>query len=93
VRIQWKTLGYNNGRRVTGSTFIVPLPSSAYVADGNINTTVGGALLTAGAALVTAQGTNFVVYSRPKAAGVGSTAAVTQCVVDNHTSWLRTRRT
>ena len=49
--ITWRTAGIRNGRRVRGRTFIVPLYSSKYGADGSLDGATVTALNTAGTGL------------------------------------------
>lgn len=93
VRASWLTSGIRNGRRVRGSTFIVPIIGAAYATDG----TPAGASMTAfnnaAQALVTAAASHMRVYSRPSAAGAGQQNTVISSNVSDAVSWLRTRRT
>lgn len=64
--ITWRTGGVVNGRRVQGKTFLVPLISTAYQADGSINSVALGQMQTAAASLMGFVGTaRFGVYARP----------------------------
>jgi hypothetical protein len=94
ARVVWDTGGFNNGRRVRGASFLVPLVTTAYDVGGSIEATALSALQTAASALVTAQTPHFVVFTRPTAARpIGASAAVTAAVVPDQVSWLRSRRT
>lgn len=92
ARAVWETLGYVNGRRVRGSTFLVPLRNG--VADnGTIETSVLEDLQDAADALVAAQSGDFVVWTRAVGGSGGVATAVTNAVIPDVTSWLRSRRT
>lgn len=94
ARAVWNTAGFNNGRRVRGSTYIVPLVTTAYNVGGSLEATALSALQSAATAMVTAMSPHFVVYSKgPAGVSAGNTAAVTGAVVPADISWLRSRRT
>lgn len=96
-RVRWRTAGFRNGRRVVGTTYVVPMPTTAYDNEGTLASATLTALTTAGNALLTAASatTNpFVVWSRPSGpgAGDGSTSPVTLVQVPDAVAWLRTRK-
>lgn len=93
ARVKWLTAGIRNGRRVTGSTFIVPLHLTAYDSSGTILNTVLGEIENAAQALLTATGTDMKVYSRPVGGGGGAAHSVVSRQVPDMVSWLRSRRT
>lgn len=93
ARAVWETLGYNNGRRVRGSTFLVPLRNGVADGAGTIESGVLSDLQDAADALVAAQSPDFVVWTRAVGGTGGATSAVTAAVVPDKTSWLRSRRT
>lgn len=94
-RIRWETGAITRGRRVRGSTFLVPIVGSLYATDGTIDNAslalVQGAIPT----LIAADGGSMRIYSRPSATGGTDGAAhpVTSGVAVDKVSWLRTRRT
>lgn len=93
ARVRWETGAFARGRRVRGSTFLVPLNISAYDADGTIVGVFVTQIQTAANALVAAV-PELTVWSRPTAAGGdGGTATVTSAIVPDKVSWLRSRRT
>ena len=92
ARIVWNTGGLFNGRRVRGSTFIVPLGIDAYEGAGNITSTMITDLQAAADALV-ATTAPFGVWSRPTAANNGEFNEWTSARVPDAVSWLRSRRT
>lgn len=93
TRIQWQTLGWNNGRRVRGSLFLVPLPSDVWDLNGNLKSAVRIQFDGAAAALVSAITPSLVVWSRGSSPGMGTLAAVTAGTCSGTASWLRSRRT
>jgi len=92
VRVVWNTGGFFGGRRVRGSTFIVPLAIDAYEGAGNITATVITDLQAAADALV-AHDAPFGVWSRPTGSEVGEFNEWTSARVPDQVSWLRSRRT
>lgn len=93
ARTVWDTAGVHNGRRVRGSSFIVPLGASLYDTDG----TLAGATLTTltGAATTLIGGSTYdmQIYSRPVGGAGGQASAVISSQVPDRVSWLRSRRT
>lgn len=71
--VTWRTNTIRNGRRMRGRTFLVPLSTAAYEANGTLLAACLTALNAAATALrQTAVGPDFVVYGRPPAGGVGA---------------------
>jgi len=93
VRGRWPTSGIKNGRRVRGSTFIVPLVGSAFQSDGTIDGTVWTSISTAFGNLYTAGAGYQYVWSRPVAGAGGQANLVIGTDVPDKVSWLRSRRT
>jgi len=94
ARVKWRTNGIHNGRRVTGSTFIVPIPISKYEGGGNLVANIVNTLQSAGDALVAASGGDMVIWSKPAKGGSdGESSVVTSCQAPDLVSWLRSRRT
>lgn len=91
--ITWETGEVKNSRRVRGRTFIVPMSSVYYEADGTI-TTGGLTDLQEAAALLAGGGFNFGIWSRPSSAGAadGSFHTVSTGRVTDKTAILRNRR-
>jgi len=92
VRGRWSTSGIRNGRRVRGSTFVVPLVGSAYDTDGTISATPLAGITSAFSALYTAGAGFQYVWSRPVAGGGGQANLVIGSDVPDKVSWLRSRR-
>lgn len=103
LRISWQTAGIYRGRRVKGSTFLVPVGRDLYNAQGIIDAGHLATVQTAADALVAAGGGDFKVYSREVQADPthvppivhtdGTASGVTGAVAHNAVSWLRSRRT
>jgi len=93
ARIKWATSGIRAGRRVRGSTFIVPLQAGNYSVDGTLEDAAYTAFQATAQALVTALEGNLMIYSRPGTAGAGQASPVTVASVADSVSWLRSRRT
>ena len=92
ARVSWRTNGVRNRRRVRGSTFICPLITNVYEANGTITS---AALTTLGnAATALAAGGNLLVWSRPTPPGGsdGDSNAVLNAVVPDRVTSLRSRR-
>lgn len=92
ARVRWNTTTIVDGRRVNGSTFLVPLINTAYDTNGTINNTAVAAILTAANTLVTA-GDTVVWHRNDKGAANGSSHAVLAATVPDKVSTLRSRRT
>lgn len=68
--VNWSTNGIENGRRVRGRTFMVPLTSAAMQSDGTIATASLTALRAATATLITGTGSGDLgVWHRPTTPG------------------------
>lgn len=69
IKVTWNTGQIRNGRRVKGSTFIVPVASTVFTANGTVGTTTVTSINTAAANMLTALsagGTSLAVWSRPR---------------------------
>lgn len=93
MRVRWYTNTTVNGRLVKGSTFVVPLAVGAYESDGSILPGVVSANQTAIDTAVSAFGTDFRIWHRPKGALAGGAHQVVNGVLVDRTSWLTSRRT
>lgn len=93
ARIKWSTSGVRNGRRVRGSTFLVPLLASSYATDGTIDAAVLGSIQGFVNTLSTSLSPDLRIYSRPSGGQAGQASTVTGATVPDQVSWLRTRRT
>lgn len=92
MQVRWPTGGIVGGRKVVGSTFLVPIAGSLFDTDGTIDTAVVSAMQTQADALLAAI-PSLRILSRPKGLRAGSSHAITSAVIPDRTSWLRTRRT
>lgn len=68
--VDWKTTTIVNRRRIQGRSFFVPAVSAVYQTDGSILESARSSILAAASALITALGTDFLVWSRPVVAPV-----------------------
>lgn len=97
ARVVWDTPEINHGRRVRGSTFIVPIIAANYDVDGTLLTGFKGVLDTAATTLISALGAaqmDLVVWTRPNPTlgRPGKQNPVTTGSAPDKVSWLRTRR-
>lgn len=94
TRIVWNTGQVVGGRRVRGSTYLVPLAGNFYDVDGTIVNSVRANLETAAQAMITALGDDMVVWSR-NTAGLadGAISTISSASIPDKVSWLRSRRT
>lgn len=93
ARIRWATGGITNGRRVRGSTYIVPIISTQFDGSSGLQTSLVTNITNAANALLTAQLGDLTVYTRPAPSHPGAAHPVTSADVPDKVSWLRTRRT
>lgn len=91
--IHWLTPDFKRGRRVRGKSFLVPLASSAYEANGTLSAGVISTLQGAADNLLTKTPV-LQVFSRPTSAGAsdGSAHTVTRASVPDKAVVLRSRR-
>ena len=89
--ITWLTAGIVNGKRVRGRTYVVPLATPSYDAQGTIAVSALAALDAAGSAHTTG---SLVVWHRPTAPGLsdGSEHNVVSYRVRDKVSYLSSRR-
>lgn len=97
ARARWQTNGVRNGRRVIGTTFIVPLSADQYEVNGTLGSSTITAIVNAGNALIglaSVAGHQMVVWSRPSGPGLanGIIHPVTGCNAPDKVAWLRTRK-
>jgi hypothetical protein len=94
ARVVWNTNGITRGRRVRGSTFLVPLATAMYANDGTIDNGIVTSFSNSAAALVTALGGGLVIWSRPSTGGSdGVSHTVIGSSAPDRVSWLVSRRT
>lgn len=92
-RITWETSARRNNRPVRGATFLVPLSMQQYSGAGEIDSAAVAAIQTAVSTFITARAGSMRVWSRPSAAGAGSSATVLSGIMHPEISWLRSRKT
>ena len=97
ARVRWQTNGIRNGRRVVGTTFMVPLVSQAFEANGTLGSGTIGNLVTGGNALIGAANAlslPLAVWSRPTSVGAadGALHLVEACAAPDQAAWLTSRR-
>lgn len=93
TRFVWETEGIVNGRRIKGSTFLVPFGASNFDDGGQLSAAASALLTGIGNDLIDAAGNTMVVWSRPRPDGDSGYSVVTSCRVPRNPSWLRTRKT
>ena len=93
ARISWRTSGIRNGRRVKGSTFLVPMVGTNLGTDGQWLPGIATQLNTAANALVADTSQVLCIYSKPGGGLPGQSSPVTSALATTAITWLRTRRT
>jgi len=91
MQVRWRTDGIVGGRRVVGSTFIVPIPGANFNTDGTLDNADVTAMTTRATTLIGAMD-GFVIWSRPIPGRAGVASAVVSASVPDRPSWLRSRR-
>lgn len=93
-RIAWQTATVANGRRVRGSTFVVPMATSSFAADGMLGVAAIAPVNTAISTLLTTMAGALQVFSRPGGThATGGNASITSGAMPRAVSTLRSRRT
>jgi hypothetical protein len=92
ARIKWNTAGIVAGRRVRGSTFMVPLVGGTFSASGALDSSFVTDLTAAATTFLASASSTLEIFSRPKGTRVGTSHTVTSASVPNAVSWLRSRR-
>ena len=92
AQIRWTTGGIRHGRRVIGSTFLVPLAVGAYDVDGSLQASTVTLLNSASANLLAAQPLTILSRATPGTSD-GISSAVAGRTVPDRVSWLRSRKT
>ena len=93
ARVVWETDTIRGGRRVRGSTFVVPLVASRYETNGTIDSTALSAMTTAISDMLVQVPTQMRVWSRPRPGLTGAGVQVQRGIAPDKVSWLRSRRT
>lgn len=92
-RIVWGTEGFAAGRRVRGSTFLVPLIRSVYHSDGTLTSGAVQGIQDGVDTFAAAVEGNHVIWTRPKNGAGGGVSTVISSTMADKVSWLRSRRT
>lgn len=90
--IGWGTSGVNRGRRVKGRSFIVPLSSGQFEADGTLTSGALASLNTVALDYRSSGGYESVVWSRPRLGVGGAAFPITSHRVPDMAAVLRSRR-
>lgn len=91
--VTWNTETIARGRRLRGRTFVVPLSSGAYDAQGTLTNEAQGFLNGGANALIgDGSGPQMVIWSRPRGGVGGSIGPVTSHRVADKVAILRSRR-
>ena len=93
ARIVWETGVIRGGRRVRGSTFLVPLNTVALDDDGTWNATLVTTPIKNAADTLLGRAVPPVIWSRPRTGLGGASVGITGSRVPVQVSWLRSRRT
>jgi len=91
MRVKWLTSGIVGGRRVVGSTFLVPIAAAISDTSGTIDNSTVTSTLSAANAMLAAE-PELSVWSRPTPSRPGALSQVIATAVPDKTSWLRSRR-
>lgn len=92
ARVVWETAAIRGGRRVRGSTFVVPLVTGSYETNGTIILATITGLLTAIDNYLVQLGGNGRIWSRPRPGLAGAQVPISRGLVPDKVSWLRSRR-
>jgi hypothetical protein len=92
MRIRWRTGGTNNGRRVVGTTFLVPVAASSFEKNAGLTAAAIGIAQDAADDLLLAMTSPPLIWSRPVAGAGGTTNSIVSAFVPDRVSWLRTRK-
>lgn len=91
AQVRWHTAGIVGGRRVVGSTFLVPMVTLGFDTDGTLGagavTTISG-----GASAYLTANPAATIWSRPTASRVGSQHLISSATVPDRPSWIVSRR-
>lgn len=93
ARIVWNTAGVTNGRRVRGSTYLVPLGAGQFQSDGTINNTSRTTYENAANTLRAALPGSLCIWTRAVGGAGGKSSDVVSATMPDRVSWLRSRRT
>ena len=91
VCVNWQTGGIVAGKRVRGRTFLCPVASGQFAADGSLTPAAQADYVTRVGALLTALGGDGLIWSRPRPALAGSSHPIVGFNVPDRPSALRSR--
>lgn len=91
AQTRWRTSGIVGGRRVVGSTFLVPMVALGFDSDGTLGAAPVTSITAAGNAYIAANPA-ALIWSRPKGPRVGTTHLITGVTVPDRPSWIVSRR-
>ncbi len=92
VRIRWFTAGFVAGRRVVGTTFVVPLAAGVFGDDGLPSVSLVDGLKGNAEILIDDMVGSFYVWSRPVPGRVGTVHAILSASVPRAVTSLASRR-
>lgn len=92
-RVKWSTGGIVNGRRVRGTTYMVPCISDVFGTDGRITSASQASLGSALSTYFAAVSGKLVIWSRPIPGRSGTMHPVTAASIPTLPTNLRSRRT
>jgi hypothetical protein len=92
IRMRWLTAGVVAGRRVNGTTFLVP-STSQEIPNGVVQSTTVTSIQNAMNTYLGGAYDDPSVYSRPAPSRLGSIHPIQTALVPQSLTWVRTRRT
>lgn len=92
ARAVWTTSAIRGGRRVRGSTFVVPLTTGYYESNGTLSAGAVTAMQTAIENFLVQVPTQARVWSRPRPGLPGAAVQINTGQAPDRVSWLRSRR-
>lgn len=94
-RVNWLTAGTRGGRRVVGTTFLVPLTADAFDTFGSCSTAQVALVQAAASALVSAVAPDMLIWGKPhsRLAADGESNPVIASIARSIPTGLRSRRT
>lgn len=92
ARVVWETGAIRAGRRVRGSTFVVPIVTTSYEANGTLSQSALTSIQNALTDFMVQVPTQARVWSRPRPGLGGAAVQVERGVAPDKVSWLRSRR-
>lgn len=90
--VEWKTSLLAGTRRVQGKTYIVPMISTGFAADGTLGNVAQTELRDSANALITAMAGELKIWTRPRPTIAGAGATVIAAVVPDLAAQMKSRR-